>query len=89
VGVDGVLATKHPKKHQNGYLPGVNNHLQTPATDPGSSGGIGLDLNCRKYDHREKKPVGRISEVEKFGSRKCHSAMTQAFSDQMECLGAL
>jgi hypothetical protein len=28
-------------------------------------------------------------EAKKFGSRKCHFAMTQAFSDQMECLGAL
>jgi hypothetical protein len=37
----------------------------------------------------KKKSVGRISEVEKFGSRKCHFAMTQAFSEQMECLGAL
>jgi hypothetical protein len=27
VGVNGFLATKHPKKHQNGHLPGANNHL--------------------------------------------------------------
>jgi hypothetical protein len=28
VGADGVLATKHPKKHQNGNLPaGANNHF--------------------------------------------------------------
>jgi hypothetical protein len=27
VGVNGFLATKHPKKHQNGHLPGVNDHL--------------------------------------------------------------
>jgi hypothetical protein len=25
--VNGFLATKHPKKHQNGHLPGVNKHL--------------------------------------------------------------
>jgi hypothetical protein len=25
VGFNGFLATKHPKKHQNGHLPGVNN----------------------------------------------------------------
>jgi hypothetical protein len=37
----------------------------------------------------EKKSVGRISEAKKFGSRKCRFAMTQAFLDQMECLGAL
>jgi hypothetical protein len=29
------------------------------------------------------------SEAEQFGSRKCHFAMTQAFLDQMGCLGAL
>jgi hypothetical protein len=28
VGVNGFLATKHPKKHQNGHLPGVNNHFR-------------------------------------------------------------
>jgi hypothetical protein len=27
VEVNGFLATKHPKKHQNGHLPGVNNHF--------------------------------------------------------------
>jgi hypothetical protein len=27
LGVNGLLATKHPKKHQNGHLPGVNKHL--------------------------------------------------------------
>jgi hypothetical protein len=27
VGFNGFLATKHLKKHQNGHLPGVNNHL--------------------------------------------------------------
>jgi hypothetical protein len=27
VGVNEFLATKHPKKHKNGHLPGVNNHL--------------------------------------------------------------
>jgi hypothetical protein len=28
VGVNGFLAPKHPKKHQNGHLSGVNNHLK-------------------------------------------------------------
>jgi hypothetical protein len=42
------FATKHPKKHQNGHLPGVNNHFKTPDIHPESSGGIGLDLNYRK-----------------------------------------
>jgi hypothetical protein len=25
--INGFLATKHPKKQQNGHLPGANNHL--------------------------------------------------------------
>jgi hypothetical protein len=37
----------------------------------------------------KKKSVGRISEAKKFGSRKCHFAMTQAFLGQMVCLGAI
>jgi hypothetical protein len=35
-------------------------------------------------DIRGQKVVGK-----KFGSRKCHFAMTQAFLGQMECLGAI
>jgi hypothetical protein len=38
--VNGFLATKPPKKHQNGNLPGVKNRLKTPATHQGNSGGI-------------------------------------------------
>jgi hypothetical protein len=30
-----------------------------------------------------------LIEAKKFGSHKCHFAMSQAFLDQMECLGAL
>jgi hypothetical protein len=38
----------------------------------------------------EAKTHKMESALKKFGSRKfCHFAMTQAFLDQMECLGAL
>jgi hypothetical protein len=36
-----------------------------------------------------KNPLTRKAVGKKFGSRKCHFAMTQAFFSQMECLGAI
>jgi hypothetical protein len=37
-----LYTTKHPEKHQNGHLPGANDHPQSPATDSGSSGSKGV-----------------------------------------------
>jgi hypothetical protein len=36
-----------------------------------------------------KNPLTRKVVGKKFGSRKCHFAMTQAFLGQMKCLGAI
>jgi hypothetical protein len=38
---------------------------------------------------KNKKSVNPKILAKKFGSRKCHFAMTQAFLGQMECLGAI
>jgi hypothetical protein len=51
VGVNAFLATKHPKKHQNGHLPGVKDHFKRLLlTQEVREVNV---LSYEKYDHRK------------------------------------
>jgi hypothetical protein len=78
VGVNGGLATKHPKKHQNGHLPstGLQQPLIIACYSPRKFRKFKSVLELPKnVTTKQKKSRWPMFLAEKSGSWKCHFAM--------------